>query len=354
MKHSSGQQEGLMEYIYKFENHLGEVDKTLPECEDCISKISQEISTVRCPIYDEKRLQKEDIRNSGSCIIFCTNKDIKSKNKFREKLSIFYDALEQSVKELSDTRSSERDDFKRYLHNLISLNAKSLYSVYSLIPQESFMIKNREDLLSEITTHLNENPNVSAKLILDLLKNENLKKSELSAYNKIFNKEEPDIFSCSAHKVVLLVLNIFWNDLKGKDIVVKMGSCYDYVDIDFDAMVAALTHIFLNVEKYILPGTKLDISFDNIDNSLSINFSMISLKINREESYKIFEKGYSGIEPTKLKRHGDGLGLWVVSELLNSIGGGIKIHPNIDPSKKTTRLGVKYEKNLIQLTFPLS
>lgn len=344
-----------MEYIYYFQSSLGIIDKTEPECKDCISKANHSISKINCPINKENRLQKRSIGPSNSLLIFCTSKDIKSKNKFRERLEIHHEVLEQTIKKSAEEIKAERDDFKRHLHNLVSLNAKSLYSVYALFPQEIFMDKSREELLSEIKNVLSENPDDSAKLVLDLLKNENLKKSELSVYNKIFKKEDPDIFPCSIHKIALLVLNIFWGDLKEKGINITLGNCYEYIDTDFDAAVAIFIHIFLNTVKYILPSTKLKIEFEKTtDHQLSVSFTMLSLKIKNEELEKLFHKGYSGEIPTQLKKNGEGLGLWVVRELLQSIQGSISIYPNIDSSKKINRLGVKYEKNLVQVTFPLS
>ncbi|XKE44605.1 ATP-binding protein [Halomonas organivorans] len=294
-----------------------------------------------------KKLDKDRV------FFLCSSYQEKSKNSFRGKLEGYEELVRQLVVEKTKQREEEVVSFKRHLHNLVSLNAVAIQSVYANIPQESFIQKKREELISAITRHVRSSPEESAKLVIDLLKNEILKKAELSAYNKIFQDEAPDIFSYPAHKIVLLVLNSFWDEFREKDVRVSLDNFYKKVLIDFDAFAAVLTHIFHNSSKYILPKSKLFITFEELeDGFVKIGFEMTSLRIRDDEKSLIFKKDFSGSEPKRLKRHGEGLGLWVVTELLSSMQGRISVEADVDKRRRRNKMGVNYELNRFNIFLP--
>ncbi|AOM01188.1 hypothetical protein BFX80_07580 [Cobetia marina] len=213
------------------------------------------------------------------------------------------------------------------------------------------MDSSRDEIIASIKSVIHNDDEKIAKLIIYLLKIETLKKSEILVYNKIFNKDKPDPFQFSIHKVVMLVMNIFLEDFKDKEVYVALGECYEVIYADFDVVAAALTHIFHNAQKYILPKSKMDISFQKVDGFLEVTFRMTSLRVKEDERIRIFEKDYSGVEATKLNRNGTGLGLWIVKELLKTMDGKIEFKSNVRPENKRTQLGVKYEVNEFKLSF---
>ncbi|NAW33322.1 HAMP domain-containing histidine kinase [Halomonas alimentaria] len=334
-----------MKFIYLYDASVGRSDNLEDGCKGCVSKANASVNSLKCPVFHDNRMHTKRSSEEG-VFFFCTSYEEKSKNSFRGKLEGYEELIRQLVIEKNEQREEEAVGFKRHLHNLVSLNAVAIQSIYANIPQESFIQSRREELLSTITEHVRSSPEISAKLIVDLLKNEVLKKAELSAYNKIFHDESPDFFYYSAHKIVLLVLNSFWDEFKEKDVRVSMDSFYGKVKIDFDAFAAVLTHVFHNSAKYILPRSKLSIFFQSTgEGAVRISFEMISLRIKREEEDLIFKKSFSGEEPRRLKRDGEGLGLWVVKELLGSMGGSISVETDIDKRKRRNKMGVNYELN---------
>jgi signal transduction histidine kinase len=152
------------------------------------------------------------------------------------------------------------------------------------------------------------------------------------------------------HKVVMLVLNIFWDELREKSVHVSVSECHQYVLVDFDALTACLNHIFSNTAKYILPRTPLHITFSSSNDYVNCRFEMISLAIKPDEETRIFENGYSGSEPKRLGRDGNGLGLWVVRSLLEPMGGSIVVDRDITPGDRKEKMGLSYKRNAFTIS----
>lgn len=319
------------------------------DCEECAKKATTSAAIVSCDVFGGKRRQTKKPVDGAASLYMCSGEDLKSSRMFWGRFEALGSVVAQLDLDRRKSRNLERSRAKRHIHNLIELNGKSIQAIYSAIPQEAFIKNSREELLNSVREHIKENTGESAKLIVDLLKNESLKKTELSVYNKILELEKPEILSYPLHKIVLLVLNSFWDELKEKDVHVHLGEFYGKTLVDFDALAAILTHLFGNSAKYIIPKTPLKISFLIDGEFIVIAFEMVSLRIGSHERLRIFEEGYSGDEPRRLKRDGDGLGLWVVRQLVESMGGSIQVKCDVDASARQFKLGFNYEKNVFEL-----
>lgn len=317
-------------------------------CDGCTIRADNgSIETVECISFGGKR---RVVRKPGE-MIFCSGDEdcLNSARTFKRNLACFEEILPSLIKSMQDSVEDERLKIRRHIHNLVELNGKGIQSIYAAIQQDSFAQPDRESLLSTLSEFVGKNPRRTSKLIVDLLKNENLKKVEFSVYNKIFMGESYELMAYPLHKIVLLVLNIFWDDLNEKDVRVHVGEYRGRVLVDFEALSAALTHIFGNAAKYILPSTHLKIIFSESGGLVVCRFEMISLRIGEHEVARIFENGYSGDEPKRLKREGSGLGLWIVKQLFESMGGDVRVQRDIDSSYRKNKLGINYEKNAFEL-----
>ncbi len=321
------------------------------ECIRCATSCHTRNELYECEILRELR-RRGKIKFQNNELYLCTNEEIKSKRGFKEKQRIFIETLLQVDiyrQELSNKFSLTTS---RLIHNLVSLNAQSIQSIFNLIPQDEFLQPSREDLLAKIEERVRKDPQAAALLIIDLLKNENLVKTEFSVYRKVFENESITELHYHIHKIVLLVLNSFWDEFTEKKVSFEIGQCYDKVYVDYDVVAASLVHVLENAAKYILPNSKLKIRFQHNNDAVTIIFDMISLKVEPDEIDKIFEEGYSGKNPTRLGKSGKGLGLYLVRKLLSLTGGEVSFKPDVDPSQRIKQLGIDFVNNIFIINLP--
>src|SRR5690606_421850 len=143
---------------------------------------------------------------------------------------------------------------------------------------------------------------------LKILKSSNLMKAEFEVY-EMFNNDDPylDFTDHQIHKVIILTLNPFWLDLVERHININIQSSYEKVYIDYKSISVALSHIFDNVSKYIMPSSELKIWFHSDDEYVSLFFEMISLKVEDDELNKIFNETNSGRWAVDAELSGDGI-----------------------------------------------
>jgi len=332
-------------FYYKIGN-LPELSNLPASCSTCIDKAGKKPQVVNCDEYRQKRRQQRWLNaETNEDYYFCSSEKLQSTRLFKEKMVAQHEAASSASLALSETSQRLQTQSKRYLHNVVQLNAQSLQSIYATIGQETFEQNSREELLANVRQQIEEDTDNTVKLIIDLLKNENLKKTELNLHDKLFYSKEPQLLNYSIHKIILLILNNFWDDFRDKSIKVHVGNCYQRVKVDFDSLASVLTHIFHNAAKYVLPGSHITVGFRSDEKFMFITFEMISLQIGEDEISRIFDEGFSGARPQELGRQGKGLGLWVAQQLLQEMAGDIEVNPNIDPTKCTQRMGITYEKN---------
>lgn len=342
-----------MRTIYHYESPVDGLVMTNSKsgCNQCISSCEVENEKTSCQVFEEKR--RRGIARQGDTEVYvCTNEAIKSSRLFREKQNVLLELLPKVDATRREKQHRVTSTINLLVHNLISLNAQSIQSIYSHIPQEKFIQSNRYDLLKVIERHVSENISDTAKLIVDLLKNEKLEKTEFSSYGKLFENEPMSIRPYHAHKIVILVLNSFWGGFNEKDVSVSVGNCYEKVEVDYDALAATLVYVLDNATKYILPNTTMDILFQKSDEYVKVIFDMVSVRIEPGEEGRIFKEGYSGTNPSKINRSGNGLGLSLAKRLLELIDGNLSVRRDCDESRSTTRLGIEFENNQFILSLP--
>ena len=85
---------------------------------------------------------------------------------------------------------------------------------------------------------------------------------------------------------------------------------------------------------------------------MSLVLDMVSLRIGPNEVQKIFDEGFSGDEPRKINRQGEGRGLYLVERLLRLSDSALKIERDASRDKRVTKVGVDFENNVFRLSMP--
>lgn len=345
--------------LYKIENKYGKeiLSNIFNECDHCTKYDENDFITqiAKCKFDHKKR--KIGLKSSKEGKTFlCTDSDklLKSNRIFKEKLNIYHDVIEDSVKFKTQITDAVNKDITRLLHNLTSLNAHNIQEVYALVPQ-SLLTQNIRKQISTIKDYIYKNPNEAALTFLRIAKNNISIKTEFTVFKKLY--ESSPTLSIKNHpirKVVLNVLHIFFQDFTDKDVHVRVEDFNDKLQIDYESVHVALYHLIDNATKYIHPGSQLYVNFKVIQNTVTLQFKMVSLEIKDFELKKILNEGYSGDYAKKSGNSGDGIGMSIITKLLALNNAELHIHKDVNPSKRVSENGLNYQVNSFDVLFDVS
>ena len=292
------------------------------ECLPCVHSCKSKNEKLICENNSQERRRGAEGNEKGFYFI-CTDKAIKSTRIFKEKklvIKLIIDSYEEARYQQEVRKTI---NINRFIHNLLSINASNLQSIYSFIPQENFAKRNRVDIVESIKEIIKSRPNEASKLFIDVAKNEQLEKTEFSIYEKLFGNASIEKLPYKIHSVVLLILNTFWENFSDSSVHFNIGESYSKVLFDYECLAGTLVHLFDNAAKYIMPRSALNIIFEESDEEVLVKLEMLSLKIEEHEKELIFEEEISGSLPNKLDKNGKGLGLSIVKKLLHLTEGNI-------------------------------
>lgn len=300
-------------------------------CEECFNKCNTIGKVVElCKIDKNSKRRYGKISNTKGTVFLCCDKT-KTTKLFKEKLeALSYASYDLKIpkKELtSSIKSEEQKRVNRLVHNLTSINAHNIQELYDFVPQ-AILTVNINDQLEKIQEEILSDTKNAAMMFLRIAKHNIHMKSEFSIYRKL-DRSTPtlDKRKHSIHKVLMNVLHTFFVDFSDKNVFVNVGECREFVLCDYEVIQVAFYHIIENSSKYVKHNSQVDISFAVNGDFIELKFSMFSLHIEEVERDKIFTEGYSGKEARKIKKNGEGIGLWRVKQMLELNDSTITIIP---------------------------
>lgn len=318
-----------------------------PSCNGCIQACNTESISLTCNLHNDKR-RVGKIRNADGEIFACTtDKDlIKSSRTFKSQMQIRTIGLG----ELSRTKKSLNQETKRLIHNLTSLNGHNIQELYALVPQD-ILTKDLKNQLSIIERTITDNPKEAAKAFLRIVKNNASIKTEFSVFNRLVDGTRPQKKKHNIKKVVLNLFHIFFQDFAEVDVYVQFSDCDESLIFDYESMHVALYHLIDNATKYVLPSSKINVSFIKTETDFFINMDMLSLRIEPEELNRLFEESYSGKLARQLNKAGSGIGLHTAVRALELNDAELIIVPKIDDRGARKVSGVNFDHNRFQIKF---
>ena len=225
--------------------------------------------------------------------------------------------------------------------------------------QEAFLFLSPEDLNGDynhqfelIQNKILENIEDAVNMFNRICKNNNSLKSKLLSLKalhniaiKLRNKKT------KIRPVVLRACHDHFTELKELDVIMNIEEADDdfILDIDFDTFFSALDPFLENTVKYVLPNSKIIVSFTKQGGINKIIFNMMSLKIEDQEKEKIFEYRYSGFHAKKEDLSGQGIGLYVSNKLLFLNNAKWKLI--INKGKNEKYLNKSYQNNIFEIIF---
>lgn len=302
---------------------------------------------INCPVLKRKR--RQGVSSLPNFSIYLSSDDTKITNKiFKHYLDAFKLLAEDVVRSIETAVNKESQKTRRLKHNLINHNTNILQEIYKLVSQDQF--KNGNNHQDVIQGMIQKDTRKAAYAFLKVLKYSNLMKAEFDVY-EMLDQDNPflDFTEHPLHKVVILTINPFWLDLIEKKVVITIQQFTERITIDYKSVSVALSHIFDNATKYVLPYSEFRITFENYLDHIVIKFDMISLKVEHDELESIFKENVSGKWALRTNLSGDGIGMFMIRKLIRLNRGEVIFKVNADPSRNVIYDNLPYENNVIQI-----
>lgn len=337
---------------YYFRSNSGEELTNLSQsCLECVYECESDMEKCMCNVYNEERRRGKIDLDCGTVYV-CTSEAVESNRLFKEKRRLVVDVLPRINDERDSIKEDEMAPIRRHLHNLKRLNTESLQSIWSNIPKDKLTERSAERVLDNIEEIILSDPRSAANLLLRLLKNEKMVKTEFTLFDKIQGEETVTTGIHNIHKLILSVLNGFWYDFMDMGVDINIDNTNARVLVDYGVLSAVLVNLFDNATKYIRQNSELRIEFREKTDVVFVDLKMISLEIKDVEKESIWSEGYSGILPRELNEDGSGIGLHRVKELLQLIDGGIVLKTYPYAAADDAPRDHSYGRNIFRVMLP--
>lgn len=257
------------------------------------------------------------------------------------------DSAESMIKSDSEATIDKRVD--RLFHNLRSIYAHCTQLTDSILPISGR--GNATDAIRQLESFLLSEPSKAALLIFKLNKQIIALGTELTIYNMLNGANlELDFCDISIYSMVRNVASGFFAELNEKKNYINIDNSYVKAHFDFQTIEVALYYIIENAVKYVLPNSKIHVSFESTTDWEIVRFRMMSLYVDPTEVDRIFDEGYSGFESKKGGLHGKGLGMYQARKLTEMNGGTLTFVAGKHIKSRRDRL--RYAENVVVVKLP--
>jgi signal transduction histidine kinase len=243
-----------------------------------------------------------------------------------------------------------REEGRRLVHNLTTLNSHIIQEIYNIVPQDELAGTPRQQI-SLIAGAISANPPAAAQAALRILKNAVAARTEMQIVRRFRTIPQlpPQLRLHMVHKVIKNVLITFFQEAQDRELYWNLRTTDERIMVDYELVSAALYRFFENCVKYCAPGSTVDIAFEVIDSRLDVVMEMSSLPIAPGEETRIFDEGVSGAMAKKYNLSGSGLGLSIVRQLLEVNSATLTVHAG---TRVEVIRGIEYAPNRFTLSFP--
>jgi hypothetical protein len=269
---------------------------------------------------------------------------------FQELIDLSLIALGPMVNFQLDLIKGHSAQNEEFIHNVTSLNSYSIQDLFSLVPQRTLTenINKQSEIVKAIIA---DQPNVTVKTILNLIKYSLATKVEFSVFERTLKASASvQLTEHSIRSVLLSILQIFIDDFEKKKIEVSLASCDKILSIDYDSIFVSFYYLLENSLKYCCRDTKFKIQFKEESDGFSILFIMISIKIDDAELSKLTVKGYRSALAKKVHSSGHGIGMYRILKTLKLNNAEIEITPRVNEYSRTLK-EIRYEANQFKVKF---
>lgn len=318
--------------------------------EACFAEASE--ACEKCSDRENGGARRRGKRTTTSgTVFFCTADDdmVKSKRVFVRALDAYAEMIGSLVEIQRLAAEEARDESRRLVHNLTTLNSHIIQEIYNIVPQDELAgTPNRQ--ISVIAGSISKDPTAAAQAALRILKNAVAARTEMQVVRRfrMVPQLPPQMRPHMIHKVIKNVLITFFQESQDRELYWNLRGTAERAMVDYELVSAALYRFFENCVKYCAPTSTVDIGFEIVANRIEVVMEMTSLPILPEETEQIFEEGVSGAIAKKYGLSGSGLGLAIVRQLLEVTDGTVRVEAG---TRIETIRGVEYAPNRFTVGF---
>ncbi|WP_308600443.1 ATP-binding protein [uncultured Dysgonomonas sp.] len=342
-----------MKILIRDRNEIVVFDNCNSQCLDCESKCTNFGHVCSCSLTPGEELRQGKIKNQDGSFFLCSGRSFaKTTNLFKEKLNILINTTDSIKKIQSEIKLKEQERYEKIVHNLKTLNAKSIQDQFDFISQNT-LSQNYRNQLEIISKEIQNNPDKAAFTFLKLIKHNADIKTEFTAHEKL-SVEDP-ILTFTKHNIKKVILNVyhsFYFDLKKLNIDLYIADSAKSLIFDYETVRLAFYHLFDNSVKYIKPKSKLNIVYLDNNDSFSIIFEMTSIHIKNTEYERIFADYYSGENVIKSNKQGNGLGMGLIKKALKLNNATIVVKAGSD-IEKIKKIEYSINQFIIDFKYPV-
>ena len=294
-------------------------------------------------------------KTADSCIYLETSESalVKSSSKCETFFSTIIDANNYTIKVLKQVETEKTDSTHNLIHNLRTLNARSLHELEYILPKFTSGISQETNTL--ITKHLRNNLDKTVSGLIKVYKSTQVMANEFSIFEKTSLQKENISLSTESHKVhkfLMSVLYAYFPYFLEKSVYISVSPSDLKFCVDYETICSVLHSFFENAVKYSKSGTEIKISFSLDQNFVGINIDMISVEIKPDEITNLSSKGFRGAMAKKMAKQGEGLGWGIMLDYLMLNKGSLTVIPNFETVKLNSKGDLKYQQNTFEIKLP--
>jgi hypothetical protein len=264
----------------------------------------------------------------------------------------FIESIEKSFEkflENSDHLAKEISD--DYLHNIIKIhgNQKSILErcIEGCEAQENY-----GDFVNSVKEKILRQPAAYAEDICAFSREIRLVDYHIGGYNLLRDSSRISVTNNHNLKKFLLGLShLFFENFNKKYIIFSLHDMDDnfLCSFEHETFNIAMHNFIENTTKYAKPYSKVRI-YTEIEKR-NLIFKMESIRIEKDERKKIFERGtYGSNVPEDLR--GKGIGMYQLKKALERSGVELNIICDLSNNSESESDGIKYTDNMFIFTFP--
>ncbi len=298
---------------------------------------------------EKENITLEKIKNIYREYDFGSVRLIATENELAAKTSRISSQTADAYSRMILTIKKIRDDsdytYTTLRHNLVTTHTKLQGEVGSVVSESELMkCEQHSDQVDFVKKSILFDTQKTTDAFLEIVKRVVDLQAQIKGFEMLEGEVDLDIGTHNIKKILLNILYPFYKELKEVNISIYVNISTDIsetypIQVDYQVFNIAMHHFINNIIKYAKPYSKVSITFNQDQKTLI--FSMLSIKINKEELKTIFDLKISGKNVGELA--GDGVGMYMVKKSLNLLGASMEVSPNYNEHEIVQ--GIHYVRN---------
>ena len=238
-----------------------------------------------------------------------------------------------------------------YLHNIVKIHGNQK-SIVERCVSEAEGKENYNEFVTAVKENIQREPGIFAEDLCALSKEVRLIDYHIGGY-KLLHDASARVSVTNNHnlkKFLLGLLHLFFDSFKKNNVLVSLHEVDEnfFCAFEYETFNIAMHSFIENAVKYAKPYSKIVVHTKAGGRELS--FVMESIRIEKDEIRKIYERGAYGSNVPEFLR-GNGIGMYLLKQSLDRSNISIDIAP--DYSQNSTGAdNIQYIKNTFMFTFP--